>query len=242
MPSKPIRQVTPPGSRIWLFGIVSAALASTLNYGWLYLCTDVFHWAVQVPAALDVTSLVAATPTRIIVATSAAVAVATIGANLLAKTVIGPRIWWLVIASGVGVASTYAVLTLTDIELLVRVRLAVMHVLTMVVVIPLMYRALHIRDSDLAHADRRWHDHVEQRTPTHPATPGDVITATAPRLELDDYVGMTEEEAMAAAAAAGVECRVMSRDGQHMTTTLDFRADRVNLVVEGGSVRSVSVG
>lgn len=241
MPAKPIRQVTPPGSRIWLYGIVAAALASGLNYFWWYLCVAVFHWPLQVPARLDAAVLVDASPTRIVTATCVALFAATLGANLLAKVVIGPRIWWLVIGSGLGLVSTYAVLTLAEIDLFVRVRLAVMHVITMVVTLPLLYRALHIHDSDLEHADRRWHDHVEQRAVSL-ADQGVVAATTPVRMEMHDYVGMSEIEACEAAARAGVECRVTSRDGQQMTATLDFRSDRVNLVVAGGRVQSVSLG
>jgi hypothetical protein len=111
----------------------------------------------------------------------------------------------------------------------------------MVVAIPMLYRALHIHDSDLEHADRRWHDHVESRAAAQTTSPAS-SPATPAHLELDDYVGMTEDEALAAAAAAGIECRVMSRDDQQMTVTLDFRPDRVNLVVVGGRVQSASVG
>jgi hypothetical protein len=242
MVGKPFRQVTPPSSRIWLYGIGAALLSSVLNYGWLYLCVSVFQWPIRVPAQMDPAYLVDATPLRIVTATCAAVLTATIGATLLAKTVIGPRIWWLLLGTGFGVASTYAALTVTEIELMIRIRLAVMHIITMIVVVPILYRALQIRDSDLEHAARRWQDHMEQRTIV-PAAPEQ---ATAPAMELDFHpesvVGMTESDATAAAMSAGRECRVMSRDGQAMTVTLDYRADRVNLVVEGGIVTDATVG
>ena len=239
MAGKPIRQVTPPGSRIWLYGTGAALIASLINYGWLYLCVSVFHWPIRVPAQMDPTSLVDATPMRIVAATGTAVLAATIGAHLLAKTVIGPRIWWLLIGSGLGVASTYAALTITEIDLLIRIRLAVMHVLTMVVVVPMLYRALHIHDSDLENADRRWHDHMEQRTAAPPVSEPAIAPAN---FDLQSVIGLTEADATTAAASAGRECRVMSRDGQTMTVTLDYRPDRVNLVVEGGVVTDASVG
>jgi hypothetical protein len=103
----------------------------------------------------------------------------------------------------------------------------------------MLYRALHIHDSDLENADRRWHDHMEQRG----ATP--LVSEPAPSsadFDLQSVVGMTEAEASSAAASAGRECRVMSRDGQSMTVTLDYRPDRVNLVVEGGVVTDATVG
>jgi hypothetical protein len=81
----------------------------------------------------------------------------------LAKLFIGPRIWFLVIGLGGGLASVYGALTLANVSFTVKFSLSVMHVLaTFLVVLPIA-EALKIRDSDLHRADLRYHEHLESK-------------------------------------------------------------------------------
>jgi hypothetical protein len=81
----------------------------------------------------------------------------------LAKLFIGPRIWFLVIGLGGGLASVYGALTLSEVSFTVKFSLSVMHVLaTFLVVLPIA-EALKIRDSDLHRADLRYHEHLESK-------------------------------------------------------------------------------
>jgi hypothetical protein len=72
--------------------------------------------------------------------------------------------------------------------------------------------------------------------PAEPS-PGEVQPEQAARL-----VGLTEAEAEAAAAERGWAFRVVERDGETFPVTDDFRTDRVNVVVDGGVVTSVTIG
>lgn len=55
-------------------------------------------------------------------------------------------------------------------------------------------------------------------------------------------VGMTEADATALVEGAGLTVRVVSRDGQALAVTEDYRVDRVNLTIEDGTVTAASVG
>jgi hypothetical protein len=60
---------------------------------------------------------------------------------------------------------------------------------------------------------------------------------------LDEFVGLSIEEFTAEAKAAGFETRVVMQDGESLAVTMDFRTDRVNVVVEGALVVAVdSIG
>jgi hypothetical protein len=54
-----------------------------------------------------------------------------------------------------------------------------------------------------------------------------------------DYVGTGVDEARSRAEAAGWTVRVIAANGVY---TLDFRPDRVNLVVEDGTVTDATLG
>jgi hypothetical protein len=69
------------------------------------------------------------------------------------------------------------------------------------------------------------------------AEPVEVQPEQAARL-----VGLTEADAGAAAAERGWTFRVVERDGESFAATDDFRTDRVNVVVDGGVVTSVTIG
>lgn len=60
----------------------------------------------------------------------------------------------------------------------------------------------------------------------------DVHDAKSP----DAYVDLTLAEAMSKADDAGVEYRVVSRDGESFPMTMDLREDRVNFTVEDNTV------
>jgi len=163
MSVKPVRQVTPPAARIWLAGLVATALAAGANAGWLWICVNLFNWQIVVPEAFQSAVYVDASLLRVTVATAIAGVFATLVAVGLAKLFIGPRIWFLVIGLGGGLASVYGALTLTGVSFSVKFSLSVMHLLaTFLVVLPIA-EALKIRDSDLHRADVRYHEHLESK-------------------------------------------------------------------------------
>ncbi len=163
MSVKPVRQVTPPASRIWLAGLAATTLASGANAGWLWICVNLFKWEIVVPEAFQSTVYVDASVLRVTTATAIAGALATLVAVGLAKLFIGPRIWFLAIGLGCGLASVYIALTLANISFLVKFSLSVMHLLaTFLVVLPIA-EALKIRDSDLHRADLRYHEHLDTK-------------------------------------------------------------------------------
>lgn len=163
MSVKPVRQVTPPASRIWLAGLGATALAAGANAGWLWICVNLFKWEIVVPEAFQSAVYVDASVLRVTIATAIAGVLATLVAVGLAKLFIGPRIWFLAIGLGAGFASVYGVLTLSDVSFSVKFSLSVMHLLaTFLVVLPIA-EALKIRDSDLHRADVRYHEHLESK-------------------------------------------------------------------------------
>jgi hypothetical protein len=183
MSVKPVRQVTPPAARIWLAGLGATALAAGANAGWLWICVNLFNWEIVVPEAFQSAVYVDASLLRVTVATAIAGVFATLVAVGLAKLFIGPRVWFLVIGLGGGLASVYGALTLTNVSFTVKFSLSVMHLLaTFLVVLPIA-EALRIRDSDLHRADVRYHEHLESKNTgdttlvagTTAATTGSVI-------------------------------------------------------------------
>ena len=57
-----------------------------------------------------------------------------------------------------------------------------------------------------------------------------------------DLIGLTEDDAVQAAEAAGLVSRVVSRDGMQFPITKDYLLSRVNLTVNDGMVTAVYVG
>ena len=55
-------------------------------------------------------------------------------------------------------------------------------------------------------------------------------------------IGLTEDEALAAAAERGWEARVVARDGEGFAVTDDYSTGRVNLTIDAGLVVAVTVG
>ena len=163
MSVKPVRQVTPPASRIWLAGLAATALATGANAGWLWICVNIFHWEIVVPEAFQSAVYVDATLLRVTLATAIAGVLATLVAVGLAKLFIGPRIWFLAVGLGGGLASVYGALTLSNVSFAVKFALSIMHLLaTFIVVLPIA-EALRIRDSDLHRADLRYHEHLDTK-------------------------------------------------------------------------------
>jgi hypothetical protein len=56
-----------------------------------------------------------------------------------------------------------------------------------------------------------------------------------------DYVGLTLEDAEARAAEAGLTTRVVGADGTDLVVTMDFRPDRLNLLLFDGTVVAASL-
>jgi hypothetical protein len=57
-----------------------------------------------------------------------------------------------------------------------------------------------------------------------------------------DLVGLDEHDARSRCEAAGLACRVTKQDGQGMVGTMDYRPDRIGLVLLSGKVVAASVG
>jgi len=162
--AKQVRQITPLAIRIWLAGITATAFAAAANVGWLLICTGAFNLKVLVPSGFQSTQYVDATQLRITVSTSIAGLIATVMAVILSKILIGPRIWFLVSGLAVGFASIYGAVTLQGISLGVKFALGVMHILaTGFIVLPIA-EALKIRESDLHRADRKYHEHFDNKS------------------------------------------------------------------------------
>lgn len=62
------------------------------------------------------------------------------------------------------------------------------------------------------------------------------------RESTDGLIGLTEATAVDEAEAGGWVVRVVARDGEYYPVTKDYLLSRVNLIVDGGIVTSVSVG
>ena len=58
----------------------------------------------------------------------------------------------------------------------------------------------------------------------------------------ESLIGMTVEDAQAAAEEAGFAFRVTSTDGEGAAVTMDYRTDRINAEVEDDEVVRVSLG
>lgn len=242
--AKLARQVTPPAWRIWSYGIGATAFAALANYGWLYLCAEVFNWNLLVPKTFSTTELTTLTDVRVIAATAVAGLVATFGATVLAKSVIGPKIWWLIIGFGVGLASLYGALTLSNVDLSVRLGLSVMHIIaTFLIVIPVGW-SLEIRDQDLKKAVDRYSTHLESKNPVAPNSTEQVHpTAVINTQDISQSViGLEATDAITKIETVGLKARITRRDSEVFTTTFDFREDRINLEVENGTVVSANVG
>jgi hypothetical protein len=56
------------------------------------------------------------------------------------------------------------------------------------------------------------------------------------------FVGLPEFEAVALAQEIGLVTRVVRRDATSYVATRDYRVERLNLVIEAGVVRSISLG
>ena len=179
MSVKPVRQVTPPATRILLVGLGATALAAAANAGWLWISVNIFNWEIVVPEVFQSSVYVDATLLRVTLATAIAGAFATLVAVGLAKLLIGPRIWFLAFGLGLGFASVYSALTLVNVSFAVKFSLSVMHLLaTFIIVLPIS-EALKIRDSDLHRADVRYHEHLESKTSDDTSFVAGTIAATS---------------------------------------------------------------
>jgi len=238
------RQVTPPAWRIWTYGLGATAVAALTNYAWLYLCQQVFGWNILIPKFFSTSELISATDVRIISATAIAGLIGTFGATLLAKTVIGPKIWRLIIGFGVGIASLYGALTLPNVDLTVRLGLSVMHLIAMILIVIPIGWSLEIRDKDLKQAVDRYSTHLDTNNPTVEETEIQVHPTSV--ISTDDVsravIGIKESEAISKIETLGLKARVTKRDDETFTVTMDFREDRINLEVVDGLVVSANVG
>jgi hypothetical protein len=152
------RQVTPAGSRIIWIGLLATIGAMLVNYGWLWILTNTFHSVVEVPSTPGSTTLSALTNTRVLIATGVAGVLATLGAWLLGRLVIGPRIWILVLGSTLGIASLVSVNKIAGLGLVAKFELAIFHILSSVILVGALYLATKISQNDVLRAQ----DHNQQ--------------------------------------------------------------------------------
>jgi hypothetical protein len=78
-----------------------------------------------------------------------------------------------------------------------------------------------------------------------PIEPGDGATLPGEpdQAELDAaYVGLSKDDAIAAAEEAGVPWRIEREDGEDFALTMAYRPDRVNFSVEDGVITAVRAG
>jgi len=80
-------------------------------------------------------------------------------------------------------------------------------------------------------------DDCPDLTTAEPTLDTPIPDAVARRL-----IGMDESVAESCAAAERWAFRVTARDGEYFLVTADYRADRVNVTIEAGTVTSVDVG
>jgi hypothetical protein len=64
----------------------------------------------------------------------------------------------------------------------------------------------------------------------------------APSPAVDELVGLSEKAASEVSASMGLVMRIVERDGDAFPATMDFRDDRVNVVVVDGRVTAATVG
>ena len=70
-----------------------------------------------------------------------------------------------------------------------------------------------------------------------------VRQSTQQWLNTADAVGQAEAELISAAAAHGIEVRVLARDGKHFGCRTDLRPNRINVeVVDGRVTRVTDIG
>jgi hypothetical protein len=163
MTIKPVRQVTPPVSRIWVAGVTSTLIAVGANVGWRWICVNIFHWNLMVPETFNSSVLVDASILRITLTTGVAGLLGTLAALLLAKTVIGPRIWFEVLGLAVGLSTIYSAVNIANVSISVKFALSVMHIIATFLIVFPTSEALKIRDSDLHRADVRYHEHLDSK-------------------------------------------------------------------------------
>lgn len=86
---------------------------------------------------------------------------------------------------------------------------------------------------------------VEDPAVSEPAPTDDEPGVEVPSVDDDaaaKLIGLTEDEALDAAAEVGWEVRVVARDGERFAVTDDYRTDRVNVTIDGGVVTEAFVG
>ena len=190
MTTKLVKQVTPPLRRVALSGVLATIAATALNAGWLWLTVQLHNVTLYIPKSMGSDVYIQAERWHILLATGVAGLIGTLGAFALAKLVIAPRIWWLAVGFGIGLASVYGALTLPDQTLTQHLSLAVFHVIATFCIVPALAWALEIRHHDLAQADLRYHEHVDAAASTQTenaelASPPDAKSALNDTLIVD---------------------------------------------------------
>ena len=127
-----------------------------------------------------------------------------------------------------------------------------MHVLAMVIIIPMLSKALRIGDVDVDAAVRKHHEYMEaQKVVTPPVVVAPTVesevspinaTVVIPQFDLATVLDKSEDDALATVAASNFDARVISRDGQMFPMSRDFREDRVNIEVTNGFVTNAHIG
>jgi hypothetical protein len=130
------------------------------------------------------------------------------------------------------------VLELKDllINLVLPMKQTLMGILLLLILAGLVYWAL------MQNAAQEPAEEPGDETTELPAEPAaDDVAAVPAEPTADDYVGLSEAEAEALAAANEVPFRVVERDGEMLMVTEDWRPGRINAVVKNGTVVSYTV-
>lgn len=60
--------------------------------------------------------------------------------------------------------------------------------------------------------------------------------------DTDQYLGLTEQEAIRLAKDDGFTVRIAGRDGECFALTMDYRTDRVNVYLQDDTVTAATIG
>jgi hypothetical protein len=71
---------------------------------------------------------------------------------------------------------------------------------------------------------------------------GDPGATEVTQADADSLIGLATEEAAKAAEERGWGFRIAELEGEPQAMTMDYRTDRVNVVVVGGVVTAVTIG
>ena len=101
------------------------------------------------------------------------------------------------------------------------------------------YTVPAVTDEYLVQVDPPVAEPADTASPVTTAVAPTEPDGTSPTTSLDDLVGLSLDEFTAAAESRGWTVRVTELDGQPQPGTMDYRDDRVNIAVTGGTVTTI---